>query len=226
MTEHELKRRVVEELEFEPSLDAKAIRVGASEGAVSLLGSVDSLVEKVTAERVAKGVRDVQTVINELDVRIPLAHRRSDAELTEMVAHTLQWNVLVPRDAVRARVANAWVELGGTVDWQFQRAAAEGAVQVLVGVRGISNRIAVKPRVRAADIKTRIDTALRRRADLAALDAREIAVQAEDGKVVLRGQVHSWADRALVEAAAWAAPGVTTVEDELVVVADEPTLGL
>jgi osmotically-inducible protein OsmY len=225
-TERSVKQRIQEELGWEPSVEAASIRASASDGAVILQGTVPSYAEKMAAERVAKRVQGVRSVANEIEVRIPLARRRSDAEISEAVTRILQWNVQVPRDVIRVRVADAWVHLEGTVEWHYQRAAAEAAVERLVGIRGLSNLIAVRPKTQAKDIKARIDAALHRRADLAALDAQHVTVGTRGDTVVLRGQVHSWADRALVEAAAWGAPGVAVVEDELEVVADELELGL
>jgi osmotically-inducible protein OsmY len=225
-TERKMKQRIQEELEWEPSVEAGGLRVFVSDGAVTLRGSVRSYAEKTIAERVAKRVQDVRSVANEIEVVIPLARRRSDAEISEAVAHILQWNVQVPRDVIQVRVVDAWVQLEGAVEWHYQRAAAEEAVERVVGIRGISNLIAVRPKTQVKDIKARIDAALRRRADIAALDAQHVTVGTRGDTVVLRGQVHSWADRALVEAAAWGAPGVAVVEDELEVVADEPELRL
>jgi osmotically-inducible protein OsmY len=224
--ERNITQQVVEELEWEPSVEAAGIRMAASNGAVTLQGIVRSYAEKMAAERAAKRVQDVRSVANELEVRLPLSQRRRDAEISEAVARILQWNVQVPRDVIQVRVADAWVQLEGTVEWHYQRTAVLDAVERMVGIRGVSNLIAVRPRTQAKDIKSRIDAALRRRADLAALDAQHVTVGTRGDTVVLRGQVHSWADRALVEAAAWGAPGVAAVDDELEVVADELELGL
>lgn len=145
MTDLALKRRVEEELELEPSLDTRGVHVAVANGIVSLLGSVTNYAERVAAERVTHTVRTVRAVVNELDVQVPLPQRRSDAELVAAAAQALHWDVTVPRDVVQARVANAWIDLEGTVDRPFQRMAAERAVERLVGIRGITNHIALKP---------------------------------------------------------------------------------
>jgi osmotically-inducible protein OsmY len=223
---HDLKRRVNQELAWEPSVHESALDVVTADGVVTLRGTATSYAQRTVAERVAKRVKDVRDVHNEIDVRVPLARRRHDADIADAITRILQWNVLVPRDAVRVRVIDGWVHLEGTVTWQYQRAAAEEAVEPLVGIRGISNLIIVKPRMPTDEVRSRINAALRRRADLAAQDARGVRVETDGDTVVLRGQVHSWADRAVAEAAAWSAPGVATVEDELEVLTDEPELAL
>jgi osmotically-inducible protein OsmY len=153
-------------------------------------------------------------VVNDIDVKLPMSHERSDADIADAVVQALEANVLVPHDAIDVRVSDGWVRLEGAVDWNYHRTGAEEAVQQLPGVRGVTNLITVKPQVTIHDVRERIEAALRRNADL---EAHRIKVEARDGKVILRGHVQSWAERAAAEAAAWAAPGVTTVEDELLV---------
>ncbi|HUK20367.1 MAG TPA: BON domain-containing protein [Gemmatimonadales bacterium] len=223
-SELELKRRVRDELGGEPSLHPAHISVFTDDGAVTLQGTVTSYAQKVAAEAVSHRVRDVRSVKNALDVVVPIANRRSDAEITQAVTRLLQWNATIPRDKIQVRVVDGWIELNGTVEWQYQRVAAEAAVQPVLGVRGVSNLIAVKPRTPAGQIRERITAALKRRADLATRDAQDVEVAADGSVVTLRGKVHSWSDRALIEAAAWGAPGVAKVEDELEVVSEEPEL--
>jgi osmotically-inducible protein OsmY len=217
---------VNQELAWEPSVHESALHVVAADGVVTLRGTATSYAQRILAERVAKRVRDVQHVNNDIEVRVPIARRRDDVDIADAIARILQWNVLVPRDAIRVRVIDGWVHLEGTVTWHYQRVAAEEAVEPLIGIRGVSNLIVVKPRVPTDEIKSRINAALRRRADLAALDARGVRVETDGDTVVLRGQVHSWADRAVAERAAWGAPGVAKVDDELEVLTDEPELAL
>jgi osmotically-inducible protein OsmY len=177
---------------------------------------VRNYAEKVAAERAAKRVRGVHAVVNELDVHLPATHERSDAELADAVVRALEWDVLVPHDNIQVLVADGWVRLEGTVDWNFQRSAAEEAVCRLTGIKRLTNRIEVKAQVEAESIKSQIEAALRRNA---AIDAQAIHVKVENRVVMLTGQVHSWAEREIVEAAAWSAPGVEAVDDELKIAA-------
>ena len=208
-----LRREVLQELEWEPRVGSSAVDVGvAAHGVVSLTGVVKSYAEKVAAERAAKRVRGVHAVVNDIDVKVPMSHERNDADIADAVVRALEWNVLVPHEAIEARVSDGWVRLEGAVDWNYHRAAAEEAVQQLAGVKGVTNLITVKPHVTIHDVRERIEAALQRNAEL---EAHRIKVEAQDGKVILRGRVQSWGERAAAEAAAWAAPGVAAVDDEL-----------
>lgn len=212
-TKTTLDTQVQEELNWEPSIYAGSITVGTANDVVTLTGTVRSYAEKVAAERAVKRVRGVRGVVNDLDVRLLVAHRHPDTELAQAAVHALQWHSQVPRDAVRVHVADGWVRLEGLVDAQFQRNAAEDAVRPLVGVLGVSNLVRVRPAAQVPEIKAKIEAALHRRADL---DAAKVEVQTrDDHTILLRGKVSSWRERELVEAAAWSAPGVATVEDEL-----------
>jgi osmotically-inducible protein OsmY len=230
-SELDLRRLVREELSAEPSLHPCDLHVVVEDGRVTLHGTTQSYGQKLGAEQVVRRMRDVREVKNEIEVHVPLAQRRSDAQIADAVMETLRWNAAVPRDLLRARVVDGWVELRGTVPWAFQRAAAEAALQPLLGIRGVTNLIAVKPAQPVADkplaeIKSRIAAALARRADIAIRDARAVEVETDGDVVVLRGKVRSWADRALIEAAVWGTPGVSRVDDELEVVTGQPELDL
>ncbi|HEX9611959.1 MAG TPA: BON domain-containing protein [Gemmatimonadales bacterium] len=151
-----------------------------------------------------------------------MSHERNDGDIADAVVQALEWNVLVPRGTIDVRVSDGWVRLEGAVDRNDERTAAEEAVQHLAGVKGITSRITVKPHVTIDDVRERIEAALRRNAEV---EARHIRVEARDGKVVLRGHVQSWGERAAAEVAAWAAPGVTAVDDELEVESERGTGG-
>jgi len=207
-----LEQRVREELNWEPSVYADPITVTATGDVATLTGTVRSYAEKVAAERAVKRVRGVRGVVNDLDVKLLVSHQHADTDIAEACVRALQWNVMVPPDSVRVHVADGWIRLEGVVDAQYQRAAAEEAVRPLLGVVGVSNLVTVRPPARVPEIKAKIEAALHRRADL---DAAKVDVQTRDRTVILRGRVHSWKERELVEAAVWAAPGVVAVEDEL-----------
>lgn len=212
-----LQHDVQEELEWEPSLDASKIGVAAIQsGVVTLTGTVATYVEKVSAERAAKRVSGVRAVANDIEVRPIGSMKRTDTDIAQAVLRALEWDIAIPDEKIKARVDNGWVTLDGEVALQFQRAAAENAVRRLSGVRGVTNqiRLQVRPSIEPAEVKNRIEAAFRRSADI---DARGIEVDAKNSTITLRGKVRTWAERDEAERAAWAAPGVLSVQDELIV---------
>jgi osmotically-inducible protein OsmY len=215
MTDNDLKQYVESAVEWEPSLDAKDIGVSVDEGVVTLRGNVASYAQKVTAERVALRVYGVKAVANDLAVRLVSAFERTDTELAQAAVAALKWNTMVPDDSVTVAVSDGWLALNGTVDWQYQKDAAARAVRDLTGVKAVTNNVIVKPRVKTIDVRDKIEAAFKRSAEI---DARRVNVTATGGKVILSGNVHSWAERQEAERAAWAAPGVTQVEDRLAIV--------
>jgi osmotically-inducible protein OsmY len=216
MDDLELKKSVESELNFEPSINAAEIGVAVKNGVVTLTGRVPSYWEKVSTERAAARVSGVKAVANELEVRLPGSSERTDEDIAQAAVDTLRWSVLVPQDRIKVKVSKGWITLEGNVDWQYQKSAAEKAVRKLYGVLGVSNLIEVKPQVSKAEVKTSIEAALKR---LAEVDANRIRVDTEDGKVVLSGSVRSWFEREEAERAAWAAPGVRSVEDRIAIAA-------
>jgi len=213
----QLQTDVLQELKFEPSVDAAGIGVIAKDGIVSLTGSVKSYAEEYSAVRAAERVVGVKAVTDELKVDLPAFHVRNDEDIARAVIHALEWDVWVPRDRIKAKVADGWVTLDGEVDFKYQQNAAENAVRNLTGVRGVTNLIAIKkPAVMPSEVKANIEYALRRAAEV---DAEHITVKVVDDKVILKGNVSSWAERGEAERVAWSTPGVTTVEDDLVIAA-------
>ena len=215
MTDKELKQHVENALDWEPSLDASDIGTSVDESVVTLRGNVGSYAEKVSAERVALRVYGVKAVANDLIVHLVSGYERTDTEIAQAAVAALKWNTMVPNERITVTINNGWLALNGTLDWQYQKDAAARAVRDLTGVKGVTNNIAVKPQVKTIDVRDKIEAAFKRSAEI---DARRIDVVTQDGKVILTGNVHSWAERREAERAAWAAPGVTQVEDRIAVV--------
>jgi len=215
MTDKEIKQHVENALDWEPSLDASDIGVSVDEGVVTLRGNVGSYAEKVTAERVTLRIYGVKGIANDLAVHLVSGYQRTDTEIAQAVVAALKWNTMIPDGRVTVTVANGWVTLNGKVDWQYQKDAANRAVRDLTGVRGVTNDVLIQPLVRITDIEEKIETAFTRSAEI---EARRLSITAHDGKVTLTGNVHSWAERQEAERVAWAAPGVTEIDNELTVV--------
>ena len=213
-TDKELQESVVQALDWEPSVNAAQIGVTVQQGVITLAGRVGTLREKWMAEKAARHVWGVRAVANELAVVPEGASVRSDTSIAFAAVNALSWNSAIPPDLIQVTVRDGWVTLNGTVPWQYQRAAAEKAIEHLHGVKGVANAIVVKAPVTATDVRHKIEEAFRRSADV---DAKRVSVEAHNGTVVLKGTVHSLTERAAAEHAAWAAPGVIAIDDQLIV---------
>ncbi len=213
MNDEDLCRLVLDELEFDPSVDAVGISATVEQGVVTLIGHVPSFTQKMATERAAWRVKGVRAIAQEVEVRLPSDKKLNDDEIAQRALSILAWSTLVPRNGVRIKVMDGWVTLSGQVHWDYQRRAAEAEVNKLSGVVGISNQISLIPAPCAPDIRMHITDALRRHAQVEA-DRIHILVQ-EDGAIKLEGEVDSWDERRAIERAVWSAHGVTTVDDQI-----------
>jgi osmotically-inducible protein OsmY len=212
-TDTQLKKDIEEELRWDPKLNAAQIGVSVDKGVVTLLGAVDSYAEKFAAEDATKGVAGVRTVAQDLTVKVLDDHRHSDADLASGAQNALTWDVFVP-DTVRAVVDQGSITLSGTVTWNYQRDAAEHAVRNLAGVVAVCNNVTIKPQIDAVEVREKVEAALQRQATR---DGQSIRIQTSGGKVTLTGHASSWESIENASDAAWAAPGVTQVVDEVTV---------
>lgn len=213
-TDSDLKKDVLAELLWDPLVPETKIGVAVNEGVVTLSGHLDTYAEKVAAKRAVERVAGVKAIAVELTV-IPVGlHQRTDTEIATSIEHVLGWNTSVPQDHVKVTVEKGWVTLGGELDWNFQRRAVERMIRPLKGVVGITDNIRLKELPVSGNISTRIQDALTRQA---VREAQRIEILVDASVVTLRGHVHSWAERNAAEGATWSAPGVSRVNNQLVI---------
>ena len=210
----QLQGDVLDELKWEPSINAEQIGVAAKDGVITLSGIVGSYAEKLIAEKAARRVEGVQAIAEDLEVRLPGDPKTSDTEIAQRVVDILEWDSLVPKQKIKVTVENGVVRLTGEVDWGFQKNQALKNASRISGVTRIDNWIVVKPAIAVGDVKDRIEQAFTRQADF---EAEKIRVSAQGHTVILDGRVKSWDKRDIAERAAWAAPGVSQVEDNLII---------
>ena len=215
MTEAQLRQDVIDEFEFDPSFSGEHVGVAVDKNVVTLSGHVNSYAEKLAAIAAARRVKGVHAIAENIEVRYPFLSKTADDQIAQRASDILNWDVFVPVDAVDVLVQDGWVTLTGDVDWYYERTAAEEDVRKLSGVIGVTNNIRIKPHVEASDIREKIESALKRHAEVEA-DGIRITVQ-NGNKVVLEGSVDNWDERHKVENAAWSTPGVTSVDDRLTI---------
>ena len=213
-TDEEIQRDVIAELRWDARVKPNEIGVQVKGGVVTLTGWVDSYMKKWAAEEAAHRVKGVKAVANDVEVRLPGDSQRTDADIAAAVVQALESDASMRLEKLDVTVAKGWVTLQGEVEWQYQKEDAERVVRRITGVKGVTNLIAVKPRVTPSELQKKIEDALVRNA---ATDAERIQIEVQGSKVILKGTVRSWAERQEAERVAWSAPGVTQVENRITV---------
>ncbi|MBL7858907.1 MAG: BON domain-containing protein [Cyclobacteriaceae bacterium] len=213
-TDYELQKDVMEEIKWDPSLRTVASEIGVSvkDGVVTLSGRVDQYSKKLAAEQAAQRVAGVRVVAEDIVVKLPGTLLRTDTEIAQAVSNALKWHASVNEDVIEVKVEDGWIYLDGTVEWEYQKRAAEIAIRDLIGVKGVLNRIHIKPSLDAHDIKSKIAATFHRSATI---DSGNVKVDVNGSRVILKGKVRSWAERQEAEKAAWAAPGVVMVDNKI-----------
>ena len=213
-SDEEIQRDVLDELKWDARVRPNEIGVAVKDGVVTLTGWIDSYLKKIAAEEDAYHVPGVKAVVNDIEVRLPGSAQRSDPDLAKAVLDALKWDAGIPTDKIQVTVDHGWVTLKGEVEYYFQKRDAERAVERLSGVRGVTNLLVVKSQPTPSDLKEQIEKALVRNAET---DARRITVEVGGSKVILRGTVSSYAEKKAAEEVAWSAPGVTEVDNRIIV---------
>ena len=213
-SDRDIERDVRDELQWDPDLDATDIAISVRNGVVTLTGFVKSYTDKYEAEAAAKRVAGVSGVANDLEVRMPSVDERPDPEIARDAVSAIKSQLPISSERIKVVVKNGWVTLEGQVEWQYQKNTAESAVRRIKGVKGVSNMIVLKPRAEPAEIKKKIQDAFKRNAEI---DANRIQVETNGSEVILKGTVRSWIEREEAERVAWSAPGITKVDDRIVV---------
>ncbi len=211
-TNTEIQKDVMEELQWEPILNASEIGVAVKDGVVTLSGVVDSYSKKLAAEKAAKRVSGVKAIAEDIEVRFSSSFSKRDSDIASAVLDALKWHSAVQENKIKIEVEDGWVTLDGEVEWEYQKTAAATAIENLLGVRGVTNLIKITPKLSTSDIKRKISAAFHRSATV---DAQRVDVETIGSKVILKGKVSSWSDKEDAENTAWSAPGVTTVENKI-----------
>ena len=216
-TDRQIRDEVEAELDWDPSFDSRQVGVAVKDGIVTLSGHVNAFPDRWAAQKAAQSVADVKAIANEIQVMLPFDVKRSDTEIAEAALNAIKSNESIPAAHLKLTVREGWLTVEGHVNWRYQSNAVDTAVRAVYGVKGVDNLIAIKPlaaNVSASSVKTKIESAFQRHAHR---DAKKIRVTVDDGVVTLEGEVPNWQEREDAQSAAWAAPGISRVDDRLVV---------
>jgi osmotically-inducible protein OsmY len=208
----EIQKDVIEQLKWEPFLNAAQIGVAVKNGIVTLSGQVDAYSKKILAEKTVKKVAGVKAIAEDLQVGISPAYKKTDAEIAETVINALKWHTMIPDDKIKVSVEDGNVKLEGDVEWEYQRNQAKTAIENLIGVRLVTNLVMVKPKVTPYELQQKINSAFQRSANI---DSGRISAEVIGSRVILKGKVRSFAEKDDAENAVWAAPGIISVENKL-----------
>jgi len=214
LTDEQIQTEVLDELKWDPRVRPNEIGVAVKDGVGTLTGWVDNYTKRWAAEDAAHRVRGVKAVANEIEAHLPSSAQRADAYIAEAAVNALEWDAFVPIDKLDVTVSKGWVILKGEVEWQYEREDTEQVVRRLSGVKAVTNLITVRPRATPSELKKKIEDALARSAEV---DAERIKVEVQGSKAVLKGTVRSWAERQAAERTAWAAPGITSVDNRTMI---------
>jgi osmotically-inducible protein OsmY len=210
----QIQQDIMDQLTWDSSIDATHIAVAVRDGVVTLNGAVGTLTEKWEAEHIVKSIAGVRGVADELEVRLPAANERTDSDIARAAALALEWHSAIPHKRITVTVRDGWLTLEGAVSWPYQKTTAEEVVRPLMGVKGVTNQLVIEPLAEAHEVSNGIAAAFQRHA---ALTANKIHVDVRGTTVILRGDVHAWFERTEAERVARSAPGITAVDNRIMV---------